>query len=73
MIFARDVTGPLTSLVKKIDEATAKNSDANMGSAFNSLAISNATLEATASFASGRAVTLNGPATFSVAGAGTTA
>ena len=32
MIFARDVTGPLTSLVKKIDAATAKNSDCNMGS-----------------------------------------
>jgi hypothetical protein len=32
MIFAREVTGPLTSLVKKVDEATAKNSDAKMGS-----------------------------------------
>ena len=32
MIFAREITGPLTSLVKKIDEATAKNSDASMGS-----------------------------------------
>ena len=29
MIFAREVSAPLTSLVKKIDEATAKN---NMGS-----------------------------------------
>jgi hypothetical protein len=29
MIFAREVSDPLTSLVKKIDEATAKN---NMGS-----------------------------------------
>ena len=32
MIFAREITGPLTSLVKKIDEATAKNNDASMGS-----------------------------------------
>jgi|SRR4051812_43432656 hypothetical protein len=32
MIFAREVSDPLTSLVKKIDEATAKNSDARMGS-----------------------------------------
>src|SRR5262249_47098152 len=32
MIFAREVSDPLTSLVKKIDSATAKNSDAKMGS-----------------------------------------
>jgi len=32
MIFAREVSGPLTSLVKKLDEATAKNRDAMMGS-----------------------------------------
>src|SRR5438874_1839218 len=32
MIFARELTGPLTSLVKKIDQATAKNSDCRMGS-----------------------------------------
>jgi len=32
MIFAREVSGPLTSLVKKIDQATAKNSEAHMGS-----------------------------------------
>jgi hypothetical protein len=32
MIFAREVTGPLTSLVKKIDAATAKNSSKRMGS-----------------------------------------
>ena len=32
MIFAREVSDPLTSLVKKIDEATAKNKDARMGS-----------------------------------------
>ncbi len=32
MIFAREITGPLTSLVKKIDAATGKNSDARMGS-----------------------------------------
>jgi hypothetical protein len=32
MIFAREISGPLTSLVKKIDEATVKNSDAKMGS-----------------------------------------
>jgi hypothetical protein len=32
MIFAREVSGPLTSLVKKIDEATAKNKSANMNS-----------------------------------------
>ena len=32
MIFAREITGPLTSLVKKIDAATVKNSKARMGS-----------------------------------------
>ncbi len=32
MIFAREVSGPLTSLVKKIDEATAKHSKERMGS-----------------------------------------
>jgi hypothetical protein len=32
MIFAREVTGPLTSLVKKIDAATVKNSSQKMGS-----------------------------------------
>lgn len=32
MIFAREVTGPLTSLVKKIDAETAKNKDKKMGS-----------------------------------------
>src|SRR5262249_47039796 len=32
MIFAREVSGPLTSLVKKIDEATGKNSSCHMGS-----------------------------------------
>lgn len=32
MVFARELTGPLTSLVKKIDQATAKNSDCKMGS-----------------------------------------
>jgi len=32
MIFAREVTGGLTSLVKKVDQATAKNSDCRMGS-----------------------------------------
>lgn len=32
MIFAREVSGPLTSLVKKIDEATTKNGDCKMGS-----------------------------------------
>jgi hypothetical protein len=32
MIFARGVSDKLTSLVKKIDEATAKNKDARMGS-----------------------------------------
>jgi hypothetical protein len=32
MIFAREISDNLTSLVKKIDEATAKNSDAHMGS-----------------------------------------
>lgn len=32
MIFAREVSGPLASLVKKIDEATAKNKSARMGS-----------------------------------------
>jgi hypothetical protein len=32
MIFAREVSGPLTSLVKKIDETTAKNNSCKMGS-----------------------------------------
>jgi hypothetical protein len=32
MIFAREVSDDLTSLVKKIDEATQKNSDCKMGS-----------------------------------------
>ena len=32
MIFAREISDDLTSLVKKIDEATAKNSKAKMGS-----------------------------------------
>jgi hypothetical protein len=32
MVFARETSGPLTSLVKKIDEATAKNSSCDMGS-----------------------------------------
>jgi hypothetical protein len=32
VIFAREISDPLTSLVKKIDEATAKNSDCKMGS-----------------------------------------
>jgi hypothetical protein len=32
MIFAREVTGPLTSLVKKIDEETLKHKSERMGS-----------------------------------------
>jgi hypothetical protein len=32
MIFAREVSDPLTSLVKKIDAATAHNNDFSMGS-----------------------------------------
>jgi hypothetical protein len=32
MIFAREISDPLTSLVKRIDEATIKNHDAKMGS-----------------------------------------
>ena|SRR5438552_505290 len=32
MIFAREISDSLTSLVKKIDEATGKNSDCKMGS-----------------------------------------
>jgi hypothetical protein len=32
VVFAREVSDSLTSLVKKIDEATQKNSDARMGS-----------------------------------------
>src|SRR5438128_564085 len=32
MIFAREISDPLTSLVKKIDEATEKNSGSRMGS-----------------------------------------
>ena len=32
MVFARDLNGPLTSLVKQIDQATVKNADCRMGS-----------------------------------------
>ncbi len=32
MVFAREISEPVTSLVKKIDAATAKHSDARMGS-----------------------------------------
>jgi hypothetical protein len=32
MIFAREINAPLTSLVKKLDKATASNSKAKMGS-----------------------------------------
>jgi hypothetical protein len=32
MIFAREISDPLTGLVKKIDEATAKNASCSMGS-----------------------------------------
>jgi hypothetical protein len=32
MVFAREISDPLTSLVKKIDEATAKNKSCKMGS-----------------------------------------
>jgi hypothetical protein len=32
MIFAREISDPLTSLVKQIDSATAKNSSCSMGS-----------------------------------------
>jgi hypothetical protein len=32
MIFAREISDPLTSLVKQVDSATAKNSDCRMGS-----------------------------------------
>ena len=32
MIFAREISDPLTSLVKKIDASTAKNGDCSMGS-----------------------------------------
>lgn len=32
MIFAREVSAPLTSLVKKLDEATVKNASSKMGS-----------------------------------------
>jgi hypothetical protein len=32
MIFAREISAPLTSLVKKIDAATSENSKAKMGS-----------------------------------------
>jgi hypothetical protein len=32
MIFAREISAPLTSLVKKIDAATAENNKAKMGS-----------------------------------------
>jgi hypothetical protein len=31
-VFAREITAPLTSLVKKLDEATAQNADHKMGS-----------------------------------------
>jgi hypothetical protein len=32
MIFAREINGPLTSLVKKLNEATVKNKDRKLGS-----------------------------------------
>jgi hypothetical protein len=32
MIFAREISGPLTGLVKKLDEATVKNKDKKLGS-----------------------------------------
>jgi uncharacterized protein YbaA (DUF1428 family) len=32
MVFARDVSAPLTKLIRQLDAATAKNSDKNMGS-----------------------------------------
>jgi len=32
MVFAREVSEPLTKLIKQLDEATAKNKDAKMGS-----------------------------------------
>jgi len=32
MIFAREISAPLTSLVKKLDETTAKNKENKMGS-----------------------------------------
>jgi hypothetical protein len=32
MIFAREVSGPLTSLIKKVDDATGKNSDSHLAS-----------------------------------------
>jgi hypothetical protein len=32
MVFARQPSGPLTSLVKKLDEATVKNKDRKLGS-----------------------------------------
>jgi hypothetical protein len=34
MVFARDVSEPVTKLIKELDAATAKNSDAKMGSFF---------------------------------------
>src|SRR6476659_599449 len=34
MVFARDVDSNVIALIKKIDEATTKNADANMGSFF---------------------------------------
>src|ERR1700733_12541823 len=34
MVFAREISDPLTSLVKKIDEATSKNVANHMGSFF---------------------------------------
>ena len=32
MVFAREISGPLTSLVKKLEEATVKNRDRKLGS-----------------------------------------
>jgi hypothetical protein len=32
MVFARETSGPLTSLVKKLDEASVKNKDRHLGS-----------------------------------------
>jgi hypothetical protein len=34
MVFAREVSDPLTSLVKKLDAAAVKNADASMGTFF---------------------------------------
>jgi hypothetical protein len=45
MIFAREISGPLTGLVKQLNEATAKNKNAKLGSFVVFLSDDNSTAE----------------------------